>query len=96
MADSGLEPRNAFICTEMAAVRALASRGLGVAVGCRARWPRSLARRSSCARWRLPADVAGRARLALRAAPVARGQAFLKVALEYAQQPSHPRLRAAA
>ena len=27
MADSGLEPRNAFICTEMAAVRGLASKG---------------------------------------------------------------------
>src|ERR1043165_2924595 len=38
MADRGLEPRNAFICTEMAAVRALASRGLGVAV-----MPRSVA-----------------------------------------------------
>jgi DNA-binding transcriptional LysR family regulator len=32
MADHGAEPRNAFICTEMAAVRALASKGLGVAV----------------------------------------------------------------
>ena len=38
MADRGLEPRNAFICTEMAAVRALASKGLGVAV-----LPRSVA-----------------------------------------------------
>jgi len=32
MAAEGLVPRNALICTEMAAVRALASRGLGVAV----------------------------------------------------------------
>jgi DNA-binding transcriptional LysR family regulator len=32
MADHGLRPRNAFLCTEMAAVRGLASRGLGVAV----------------------------------------------------------------
>ena len=32
MAELGLEPRNAFICTEMAAVRGLASKGLGVAV----------------------------------------------------------------
>lgn len=34
----GLEPRNAFVCTEMGAVRALASKGLGVAV-----LPRSIA-----------------------------------------------------
>jgi DNA-binding transcriptional LysR family regulator len=34
----GLEPRNAFVCTEMSAVRALASKGLGVAV-----MPRSIA-----------------------------------------------------
>jgi DNA-binding transcriptional LysR family regulator len=34
----GLEPRNAFVCTEMSAVRALASKGLGVAV-----LPRSVA-----------------------------------------------------
>src|SRR5438045_6413250 len=32
MADRALAPRNAFICTEMAAVRALASKGLGLAV----------------------------------------------------------------
>jgi DNA-binding transcriptional LysR family regulator len=32
MAERGLEPRNAFICTEMAAVRGLASKGLGIAV----------------------------------------------------------------
>ncbi len=34
----GLEPRNAFVCTEMSAVRALAAKGLGVAV-----LPRSIA-----------------------------------------------------
>jgi DNA-binding transcriptional LysR family regulator len=34
----GLEPRNAFVCTEMNAVRALAAKGLGVAV-----LPRSIA-----------------------------------------------------
>jgi DNA-binding transcriptional LysR family regulator len=34
----GIEPRNAFVCTEMAAVRALASKGLGIAV-----LPRSVA-----------------------------------------------------
>src|SRR6478609_11347179 len=38
MADRGLEPRNAFVCTEMAAVRVLAGKGLGVAV-----MPRSVA-----------------------------------------------------
>ncbi len=32
MAARGLQPRNAFICTEMAAVRALTSGRLGVAV----------------------------------------------------------------
>src|ERR671930_91627 len=32
MAGRGLQPRNAFICTELAAVRALASKGLGIAV----------------------------------------------------------------
>jgi DNA-binding transcriptional LysR family regulator len=34
----GIEPRNAFVCTEMSAVRALAAKGLGVAV-----LPRSIA-----------------------------------------------------
>ena len=38
MAKVGLEPRNAFICTEMGAVRALVAKGLGVAV-----LPRSIA-----------------------------------------------------
>jgi DNA-binding transcriptional LysR family regulator len=38
MAKLGLVPRNAFICTEMGAVRALVSKGLGVAV-----LPRSIA-----------------------------------------------------
>src|SRR5439155_7407857 len=38
MADRGLAPRNAFICTEMAAVRALVGKGLGLAV-----MPRSVA-----------------------------------------------------
>src|SRR5919109_4421056 len=38
LGERDLEPRNAFVCTEMGAVRALASRGLGVAV-----MPRSVA-----------------------------------------------------
>jgi DNA-binding transcriptional LysR family regulator len=32
LSDHGLTPRNAFICTEMSAVRALVSKGMGVAV----------------------------------------------------------------
>jgi len=32
MGDRGLAPRNAFICTEMSAVRALVSKGMGIAV----------------------------------------------------------------
>jgi DNA-binding transcriptional LysR family regulator len=32
MAEVGLEPRNAFVCTEIGAVRDLVSRGLGIAV----------------------------------------------------------------
>ncbi len=32
LGDHGLTPRNAFICTEMAAVRTLVSKGMGVAV----------------------------------------------------------------
>ena len=74
MADRGLEPRNAFICTEMAAVRALASKGLGVAV-----MPRSVAEQPGPPIELRPigpepAHVAGRARLARRAPPVAGGQ----------------------
>jgi DNA-binding transcriptional LysR family regulator len=38
LSERELEPRNAFVCTEMGAVRALASKGLGVAV-----MPRSVA-----------------------------------------------------
>src|SRR3954467_14444972 len=83
MADRGLEPRNAFICTEMGAVRGLASKGLGVAV-----IPRSIAEQPGppIAR-RAPrpadraaadragaADVADRARLARVAAADAGGQ----------------------
>jgi len=38
LSERELEPRNAFVCTEMGAVRALASKGMGVAV-----MPRSVA-----------------------------------------------------
>jgi DNA-binding transcriptional LysR family regulator len=95
MADRGLEPRNAFICTEMAAVRALASRGLGLAV-----MPRSVAEHAGppielrpFAPQRLTWPVALVWRAARRQSPA--GKAFLKVALDYAQSPARPQLRAA-
>ena len=95
MAERGLEPRNAFICTEMAAVRALASRGLGIAV-----MPRSVAEQAGppielrpLAPERLTWPVALVWRAARRQSPA--GKAFLKVALDYAQRPERPSLRAA-
>ena len=95
MAERALEPRNAFICTEIAAVRALASRGLGVAV-----MPRSLAEEAGppielrpFAPERLTWPVALVWRAERRQSPA--GKAFLKVALEHARQPSRPHLRAA-
>ena len=84
MADRGLEPRNAFICTEMAAVRGLASKGLGVAV-----LPRSVAEQPGpeielrpIGPERLTWPVALVWRAARRQTPA--GKAFLKVALAYA------------
>ena len=74
MAERDLEPRNAFICTEMTAVRALASKGA------RRRGPAALGRRGARPADRAAPDraraahVARRARLARRAPPVARGQ----------------------
>jgi DNA-binding transcriptional LysR family regulator len=95
MAERGIEPRNAFICTEMAAVRALASRGLGVAV-----IPRSVAEQAGppielrpLAPERLTWPVALVWRAARRQSPA--GKAFLQVALDYAQRPQRPSLRAA-
>jgi DNA-binding transcriptional LysR family regulator len=86
MADRGLEPRNAFICTEMAAVRALTSKGLGVAV-----IPRSVAEEPGppielrpIGPERLTWPVALIWRAARRQTPA--GKAFLKVALEYAER----------
>jgi DNA-binding transcriptional LysR family regulator len=86
MADRGLEPRNAFICTEMAAVRALTSKGLGVAV-----IPRSIAEEPGppielrpIGPERLTWPVALIWRAARRQTPA--GKAFLKVALEYAER----------
>lgn len=99
MADRGLAPRNAFICTEMAAVRGLASKGLGVAV-----LPRSVAEQPGppielrpIGPERLTWPVALVWRAARRQSPA--GKAFLKVALEYAErmEPARrPELRAAA
>jgi DNA-binding transcriptional LysR family regulator len=95
MGDRGLEPRNAFICTEMAAVRALASRGLGVAV-----MPRSIAEQAGppielrpFAPERLTWPVALVWRAARRQSPA--GKAFLQIALDYAQRIERPQLRAA-
>jgi DNA-binding transcriptional LysR family regulator len=86
MADRGLEPRNAFICTEMAAVRALTSKGLGVAV-----IPRSVAQEPGppielrpIGPERLTWPIALIWRAARRQTPA--GKAFLKVALEHAER----------
>jgi DNA-binding transcriptional LysR family regulator len=95
MAELGLEPRNAFICTEMAAVRGLASKGLGIAV-----IPRSVAEQPGPPielrpigpeplTW--PIALAWRA--ARRQSPA--GKAFLQVALEPAERTARPGLRAA-
>src|ERR671928_1967845 len=92
MAERGLEPRNAFICTEMAAVRGLASKGLGVAV-----LPRSVAQEPGPPielkpigpeRPTWPVALVWRA--ARRQTPA--GKAFLKVALAYAErtEPDRP------
>jgi DNA-binding transcriptional LysR family regulator len=95
MAERGLEPRNAFICTEMGAVRALASKGLGVAV-----LPRSVAEQPGppielrpIAPQRLTWPVALVWRAERRQTPA--GKAFLKVALEHAQRMDRPALHAA-
>jgi DNA-binding transcriptional LysR family regulator len=89
MAARGLEPRNAFICTEMAAVRTLASKGLGIAV-----MPRSVAEEPGApvelrpiGPERLTWPVALIWRAARRQTPA--GKAFLKVALEYAERTEH-------
>ena len=95
MAERGLEPRNAFICTEMAAVRGLTSKGLGVAV-----MPRSVAEQPGppielrpVGPERLTWPIALVWRAARRQSPA--GKAFLKVALDYAEKTEPPVLRAA-
>ena len=95
MAGLGLEPRNAFVCTEMAAVRALTSKGLGVAV-----IPRSAAeqpgppielRPIGPERLTWPVALVWRAGRRQTAA----GKAFLQVALAYAEGTEQPVLRVA-
>jgi DNA-binding transcriptional LysR family regulator len=95
MADRGLEPRNAFVCTEMGAVRGLASKGLGVAV-----IPRSIAEQPGppielrpIGPERLTWPIALVWRASRRQTPA--GKAFLKVALEYAEKTEPTVLRAA-
>ncbi|MBA3263749.1 MAG: LysR family transcriptional regulator [Thermoleophilaceae bacterium] len=95
MAERGLEPRNAFVCTEMAAVRGLASKGLGVAV-----IPRSAAEQPGppielrpTGPERLTWPIALVWRVARRQAPA--GKAFIAVALKYAKDTERAGLRAA-
>jgi DNA-binding transcriptional LysR family regulator len=95
MAARGLEPRNAFVCTEMAAVRALASKGLGIAV-----IPRSVADQPGppielrpIGPERLTWPIALVWRAARRQTPA--GKAFLKVALAHAERTERPTLRVA-
>jgi DNA-binding transcriptional LysR family regulator len=95
MAERGLEPRNAFVCTEMAAVRGLASKGLGVAV-----MPRSAAEQPGPPIELRPIGpelltwpIALVWRVARRQAPA--GKAFIAVALKYAAGAEQPGLRAA-
>jgi DNA-binding transcriptional LysR family regulator len=95
MSERDLEPRNAFVCTEIAAVRGLVSKGLGVAV-----IPRSVAEQPgppielrSVGPGRLTWPVALVWRAARRQTPA--GKAFMKVALEHAARTERPVLRAA-
>jgi DNA-binding transcriptional LysR family regulator len=95
MAELELQPRNAFICTEMGAVRGLASKGLGIAV-----LPRSVAELPGppielrpIGPDRLTWPIALVWRAARRQSPA--GKAFLQVALESAERTARPELRAA-
>jgi DNA-binding transcriptional LysR family regulator len=95
MAERGLEPRNAFVSTEMAAVRGLASKGLGVAV-----MPRSVAELPGppielrpIGPERLTWPIALVWRVARRQTPA--GKAFIAVALDFAKRAEPPRLQAA-
>jgi DNA-binding transcriptional LysR family regulator len=95
MAGRGLQPRNAFVCTEMAAVRGLASKGLGIAV-----MPRTIAEQPGppielrpIGPERLTWPIALVWRAGRRQTPA--GKAFLKVALAHAERTERPKLRVA-
>ncbi len=95
MAELGLEPRNAFICTEMAAVRDLTSKGLGVAV-----MPRSVAEMAGppielrpTGPRRLTWPIALVWRVARRQSPAAK--AFIAMALDHAERSERAALVAA-
>ena len=95
LGERNLEPRNAFICTEMAAVRGLASKGLGVAV-----IPRSAAEQPGppielrpIGPERLTWPIALVWRIGRHQTPA--GKAFIAVALDYAQRADRPELRVA-
>jgi DNA-binding transcriptional LysR family regulator len=95
LGERNLEPREAFVCTEMAAVRGLASKGLGVAV-----IPRSVAEEPGVpielrpiGPERLTWPIALVWRAERRQTPA--GKAFLKVALDHAERIDAPGLRAA-
>ena len=95
MAGRGLQPRNAFICTEMAAVRTLASKGLGIAV-----MPRTIAEQPGppievrqVGPEPLTWPIALVWRTGRRQSPA--GKAFLQVALAYAERTERPKLRVA-
>src|SRR3954451_23019398 len=95
MADCSLAPRNAFICTEMAAVRALVSKGLGLAVIPRSaaeqEGPPIVLRPIGPERFTWPVALVWRAR---RRQPAA-AKAFLAVALDRASGTARPQLKIA-
>jgi DNA-binding transcriptional LysR family regulator len=93
--ERGLQPRNAFICTEMAAVRGLASKGLGVAL-----IPRSVAEQPGppielrpVGPERLTWPIALVWRVGRHQTPA--GKAFISLALDHAERGDRPELRVA-
>jgi DNA-binding transcriptional LysR family regulator len=95
MAERGLAPHNAFICTEMATVRALVSKGLGVAgiprTVAEQEGPSIVLRPIGPGRFTWPVALVWRGR---RRQPAA-AKAFLAVALELAEDTAKPALRVA-
>ena len=93
--ERGLTPRNAFICTEMAAVRGLASKGLGVTL-----IPRSVAEQPGPPielRPMGPEPLTWPVALVwrVRRHQTPAGKAFIAVALDYAQRADRPELQVA-